>query len=85
VFFQAGAQAVLGMDPKKKHIVNIGLWTSGKIKRNVACSKNMPEHEFHFVGNQAGNFESYWKPLMETLPMLLYGRKIRCTYVYGSS
>jgi hypothetical protein len=28
----------------------------------------MPEHEFHFVGNQAGNFESYWKPLMETLP-----------------
>jgi hypothetical protein len=35
VFFQA-AQAVLGMDPKK-HIVNIGLWTSGKIKRNVAC------------------------------------------------
>jgi hypothetical protein len=38
VFFQAGAQAVLGMDPRKKHIVNIGL-ASGKIKRNVACSK----------------------------------------------
>ena len=23
---------------------------------------------FHFVGNQAGNFESYWKPLMENKP-----------------
>jgi hypothetical protein len=49
------------------------LWTSGKNQRNVACS--MPEHEFHFVGNQAGNFESYWKPLMETLPMLLWGER----------
>ena len=23
---------------------------------------------FHFVGNQAGNFEHYWKPLMENKP-----------------
>jgi hypothetical protein len=62
------------------------LWTSGKkSKEMLLVAKNMPEHEFHFVGNQAGNFESYWKPLMETPPMLLYGRKIRCTYVYGSS
>jgi hypothetical protein len=34
----------------------------------------MPEHEFHFVGNQAGNFESYWKPLMET-SQCYYGEK----------
>ena len=23
---------------------------------------------FHFVGNQASNFELYWKPLMKSLP-----------------
>jgi len=23
---------------------------------------------FHFVGNQAGNFQDYWQPLMENLP-----------------
>jgi hypothetical protein len=40
----------------------------------------MPEHEFHFVGNQAGNFES-WKPLMETLPMFTVWEKIRCTFM----
>jgi hypothetical protein len=35
----------------------------------------MPEHEFHFVGNQAGNFESYWKPLMETLQCYCMGER----------
>jgi hypothetical protein len=43
----------------------------------------MPEHEFHFVGNQAGNFES-WKPLMETLPMFTVWEKDQM-HVYGSS
>jgi hypothetical protein len=36
-----------------------------KSKEMLLVAKNMPEHEFHFVGNQAGNFESYWKPLMD--------------------
>jgi autotransporter strand-loop-strand O-heptosyltransferase len=28
----------------------------------------MPDVQFHFVGNQAGNFKDYWEPLMKDLP-----------------
>ena len=63
----------LGLDPFKTHVLNVGLWTSGKnqgegveIARQV-WEKNKDVH-FHFIGNQAPNFEDYWKPIMENLP-----------------
>ena len=27
-----------------------------------------PELEFHFIGNQAPNFQDYWEPIMKDLP-----------------
>jgi autotransporter strand-loop-strand O-heptosyltransferase len=64
---------LLGMDPDKKHVVNVGLWTSGKNQgEGVEIARLMqesnPEVVFHFVGNQAGNFAEYWGPIMQNIP-----------------
>ncbi len=59
----------LGMDTGKQHVVNIGLWTKGKNQgEGLALAKKFPNVQFHFVGNQAGNFKEYWEPLMKDLP-----------------
>lgn len=61
-------------EPKVKQYLDIcivGLWTQ---RKNQGYAIEMARHlidydvRFHFLGNQAGNFESYWKPLMEDLP-----------------
>jgi autotransporter strand-loop-strand O-heptosyltransferase len=67
------AKISLGMDPNKKHVINVGLWTSGKNqKEGVEVARSLeesnPEIQFHFIGNQAPNFEDYWGPIMENLP-----------------
>jgi autotransporter strand-loop-strand O-heptosyltransferase len=63
----------LGLDPNKTHIINVGLWTSGKNQEEgVEIAKLVegihPELEFHFIGNQAPNFQDYWGPIMKDLP-----------------
>jgi autotransporter strand-loop-strand O-heptosyltransferase len=63
------AKWALGMHVSKYHVVNIGLWTSGKNQGEMLeLAKKMPDVEFHFVGNQAGNFKDYWEPLMVDVP-----------------
>lgn len=63
------AKLSLGMDISKKHILNVGLWTKGKNQEEgLEIARKYPEMQFHFVGNQAGNFEDYWKPLMKNIP-----------------
>jgi len=63
----------LGFDNSKIHVINVGLWTRGKnqgegleIARKL--EKTNPEVQFHFIGNQAGNFYDYWGELMEDVP-----------------
>jgi len=63
----------LGLDLTKTHVLNVGLWTEGKNQKEgieIAriLEKTHPNIQFHFVGNQAENFEYYWGPLMENLP-----------------
>jgi len=63
----------LGIDLTKTHILNVGLWTSGKnqsegVEVARLIEKTHSDLHFHFIGNQAENFESYWKPVMENLP-----------------
>jgi autotransporter strand-loop-strand O-heptosyltransferase len=59
----------LGMNPLKKHVLNVGLWTPGKNQgEGVEIARQLPDMEFHFVGNQAINFKHYWEPLMQDLP-----------------
>jgi len=57
----------------KTHILNVGLWTEGKNQKEgieVArlVENTHPDLHFHFIGNQALNFENYWKPIMDDLP-----------------
>lgn len=68
---QVRAQEELGLDITKVHIINVGLWTSGKNQgEGIEIARYFQDRnvEFHFVGNQASNFESYWGPLMLNLP-----------------
>ena len=71
---RAKARGKLGLSIDKKHILNVGLWTSGKNQKEgvdiarVVEAQCPGEFEFHFVGNQAENFQKYWGPIMENLP-----------------
>jgi hypothetical protein len=63
------ALKALGLDPNKVHILNVGLFTPGKNQGElIQLAEQFKDCVFHFVGNQAPNFESYWGPLMENLP-----------------
>jgi len=61
----------LNLDPNKKHVINVGLFTPGKNQGeliNYARALVGFPIEFHFIGNQAPNFYDYWEPLMKDLP-----------------
>jgi len=65
------AKKHLGWDPEYKHILHVGLFTSGKNQKHIIEVARLCldyKIKFHFIGNQAGNFEDYWKPLMKNLP-----------------
>ena len=53
----------LNQDPNYKHILMVGLFTSGKNQKEifeVAKKMNKEKIMFHFVGNLALNFKNYW-------------------------
>lgn len=61
----------LGLDPRKTHFLNVGLFTQRKNQSEIieyAKSLINENVQFHFVGNQADNFRSYWEPLMKNFP-----------------
>jgi predicted O-methyltransferase YrrM len=65
------AQKLLGLDPTWKHVLNVGLFAPGKNQAEIfAIARQLEKYKikFHFVGNQAGNFEHYWGPLMKFVP-----------------
>ena len=65
------ARKKLGFDNDKIHVINVGLWTSGKNQKEGVEIARKCENEniqFHFIGNYAQNFEGYWKPIMKSLP-----------------
>lgn len=63
------AKNSLGLSHDKIHVLNVGLWTPGKNQgEGIEIAEKFPNVEFHFVGNQAINFQHYWKPLMKNLP-----------------
>jgi glycosyltransferase involved in cell wall biosynthesis len=65
------ALKTLGLDPSKKHIVNVGLFTPRKNQAEIIeYAKSLINYpiQFHFIGNQADNFKFYWEPLMKEWP-----------------
>lgn len=70
-FDKQAAQKELGLDPNWKHVLNVGLFAPGKNQAEIfAIARQLEKFKikFHFVGNQAGNFEHYWGPLMKFVP-----------------
>ena len=62
----------LDLDPSYKHVLNVGLFTPGKNQGEIfriAEELKNEKIQFHFIGNQAGNFMEYWKPLMDKKPI----------------
>jgi hypothetical protein len=61
----------LGFESDWKHVLNVGLFSPGKNQAEIfKIAKELSKYKikFHFIGNQAGNFESYWGPLMKDKP-----------------
>ena len=59
----------LHLDPTKKHILHVGLYTSRKNQAEFfEYAKAFPEYEFHSLGNRADNFKWYWEPLEQNTP-----------------
>jgi|TARA_B110000879_G_scaffold212462_1_gene308812 autotransporter strand-loop-strand O-heptosyltransferase len=73
-FTKSRNRAMLGFSMNKTHVLNVGLWTQGKNQKEgieiarIAESLHPGKFHFHFVGNQASNFEGYWQPIMKDLP-----------------
>jgi len=66
-----GSLQSLGLDPNLTHFVNVGLFTPRKNQAEIIeYARRLTDQpvQFHFVGNQAGNFQHYWEPLMKNLP-----------------
>jgi len=65
------ALKVLGLDPNKKHVLHVGLFTPRKNQAEIVEYAKRLQHypiQFHFVGNQAPNFKHYWEPIMKDFP-----------------
>ena len=65
------ARKKLGLEKYFKHVLMVGLFSPGKNQGEIfKVARQLEKYKikFHFVGNRAGNFEHYWKPLMENVP-----------------
>lgn len=61
----------LNLNPRITHFLNVGLFTSRKNQKEIIeYAKELLNEpvQFHFIGNQADNFKSYWEPLMKDFP-----------------
>ena len=89
-FDKEAAQTELGFDPEWKHILNVGLFAPGKNQGEIfALATQLEKYKikFHFVGNQAGNFEDYWAPLMKHKPenCVVWGERDDVDTFYAAS
>ena len=61
----------LDLDPNYLHVMNVGLFNRNKNQSEIfeyAKSFLGKKVKIHFFGNMAGNFEDYWKPLIDNKP-----------------
>ena len=89
-FDKEAAQKELGFESDWKHILNVGLFAPGKNQGEIfALATQLEKYKikFHFVGNQAGNFEDYWAPLMKHKPenCVVWGERDDVDTFYAAS
>jgi len=59
----------LGLDPNKKHVLHVGLYTPRKNQKEFfEYAQQFPDVEFHSLGNRADNFKWYWEDLANNQP-----------------
>ncbi len=90
VFDKEEAQKQLGFESDWKHVLNVGLFSPGKNQGEIfAIARQLEKYKikFHFVGNQAMNYENYWKPLMENVPpnCVIWGERNDVDTFYAAS
>ena len=84
------AKRELGWDLDYKHILNVGLFTSGKNQGELfELAKHFLDEKvlFHFVGNQAVNFKEYWESIMLNKPSncIIHGERDDVDKFYKAS
>jgi hypothetical protein len=89
-FDKKEAQKELGFESDWKHVLNVGLFAPGKNQGEIfAIARQLEKYKikFHFVGNQAGNFEHYWGPLMKHKPenCVIWGERTDVDTFYAAS
>jgi GR25 family glycosyltransferase involved in LPS biosynthesis len=90
VFDKTEARKKLGFENDWKHVLNVGLFAPGKNQKeifDIARELEQYKIKFHFVGNQAMNFEHYWKPLLDTKPdnCIIWGERNDVDTFYAAS
>jgi FkbM family methyltransferase len=59
----------LELDPTKKHVLQVGLFSNRKNQRfTFSLAREMPDVQFHFVGSLPYAYEDHWKDLVENKP-----------------
>ena len=89
-FDKEAAQKELGFEEGWKHVLNVGLFAPGKNQKeifDIARELEQYKIKFHFVGNQAMNFEHYWKPLLDNKPdnCIVWGERNDVDTFYAAS
>ena len=89
-FDKKAAQKELEFEEGWKHVLNVGLFAPGKNQKeifDIARELEQYKIKFHFVGNQAMNFEHYWKPLLDNKPdnCIVWGERNDVDTFYAAS
>ena len=84
------AKEELGFEKDWKHVLMVGLFSEGKNQSEIFDVARLLEKykiKFHFVGNQAMNFEEYWGPLMKFKPSncIVWGERTDTDKFYKAS
>jgi len=59
----------LGLDPEKKHVLQVGLFSNRKNQRfTFSLARLMPDVQFHFVGALPDNYRDHWQDLVDNKP-----------------
>jgi len=84
------AKEELEFEKDWKHVLMVGLFSEGKNQSEIFDVARLLEKykiKFHFVGNQAMNFEEYWGPLMKFKPSncIVWGERTDTDKFYKAS
>ena len=77
----------LGLDPTQRHILNVGLFCERKNQRqSFEIARQLPDIQFHFIGNMADNFKPYWQSLLADQPanVVLWYERSDCDAFYAA-